>query len=132
MPNEVKKTKKLITIRSAVPEWMRSEVIAWRMQERVQAIVAGLAFRAAPETVQAIANAIVEGYVAGYGDGRGMLEHHAESEEDAQRLADVIVEHEAEEAEGDCLAIAAFVRRVAGIIEQRGLTTSPAPKGLPS
>lgn len=127
------KVKSRVEVQVKVPEWMRSDVIASRVHDRVQKIVKSLPFNAPDDAMQAIAKAIVEGYVVGYGDGRGMLEYHTESEVPAHRLADLIIAHESEEAEGDMLAIAAFVRRVAGIIEQRGLTTSaPAPKGLPS
>jgi hypothetical protein len=137
MSDEVK-PKRSITVGVSAPAWMGSDVIVGRMHKRVQTIMNGVSFRAPDEIVQAVANLIIEGYIGGYGDGRGMLEQEQGAEEHAQHIADVIIAGEGGTDDGvegpDFLAIADFVRRVAGIIEQRGLVqaVAGAPKGLPS
>lgn len=120
-------SRKQILIKSTLPEWMESEVIVQRMQERVQAIMDGLSFRVPDETVQVIANTIVQGYVAGYSDCCGMLEHEADAEEHVQRLADVLLAGEGGD-DPDHFAIADMMRRVAAVIDARG-QAAPAPRG---
>ena len=126
-----------VEVRVEVPEWMRSEEIAKQVHERVKTIMRGVEFHGASEgTIGAVATLVVEGYVAGYGDGRGILECGPEDEADIENIASIIIDSQTG-APGrgapDLLALAAFVRRVASRIETRGIAlTGTASQGMVS
>jgi hypothetical protein len=122
------KEKRSIKIAVSAPAWMGSDVIVKRLHERVQEILNALSFRAPDETMEAVGTAIVDAYIAGYGDGRGILEHEGAAEAHVQRLADVLLAGEGGD-DPDHFAIADMARRVAAIIEQRGIAAIP-PRGL--